>query len=235
MAKEDWRGSGGYDLDGEPEELEIVETGYGKYRRPDEVDEKEAKLQAEKARHRLIIMIAVAAAAVIALILIQGGDTGQSEEERLGEIISLDKATYLFTEEAAAAVKIIRGKFGDNGALLPFNDGVVASYLFLDRPVEIWVGIAGLQESASDALSLLLEETDPELNEQSPWRNQSQFTRQGITITQVVGRGQRNYFFRDSNMIVWIAADSIAATFALNAALNTNLRNWIASIRQGAP
>ncbi|MCK4772573.1 MAG: hypothetical protein KAT18_06605 [Candidatus Latescibacteria bacterium] len=235
MAKDDWRGSGAYDLDDEPEELEIVETGYGRYRPPDAEEKEEEKARIEKSRRRLIATIAVIAVGVIALIVMSGKELGQTETEKLQGITNLEEAVYLFADEDITAVGNIRRRFGSMGDLLPFNDGIVATYLFLEHPVEIWVGIAALQELASDAYSLLLEETDPELNPDSPWRTQSQFVRQGFTITQVVGRGQRNYFYQDSNMIVWITADSVAATFALNASLNTNLRDWIASLRQGAP
>jgi hypothetical protein len=93
------------------------------------------------------------------------------------------------------------------------------------------VGIAPLQESAAEAYSLLIDETDPAIN--SNWRNQSQFIRQNTPITQVAGRGQRHYFFRQSNLVVWVATDSVTAPFALQAVLNTDLRNWIQTVRQG--
>ena len=117
------------------------------------------------------------------------------------------------------------------GDQLPFTDGVVVRYLFLNYPVEIWVGICTLQELAADAYSLLLQETDPDQNPN--WRSQSNSVRGTTAITQSVGRGQRSYFYRDSNMIVWIAADSLTAPFALQATLNTNLRDWLVSVRQG--
>ncbi len=234
MAKDDWRGSGGYNLDAEPEELEIVETGYGKYRAPDVKDEEDAPARAQRARRNLILTISAIVIVIVAFVALRSGKITQTETERLREITTLEKATYLFADEDTVAVRNIRRRFGRQGDLLPFNDGIVVTYLFLEHPVDIWVGIAGFQESAGEALSLLLDWTDPEKNPDR-WRSQSQFVRQGITITQAVGRGQRNYFYRDSNMIVWIVADSIAATFALNAALSTNLRNWIASVRQGAP
>jgi len=234
MAKEDWRSSGGYDLDAEPDGLEIVDTGYGKYQAPDSEDKEGAKADAQKARRNFILTISAIVIAGIAFTVLRSSETNQTESERLLEITTLDKATYLFADEDTVAVGKIRRRFGQQGDLLPFNDGILVTYLFLEHPVDVWVGIAGLQESAGEALSLLLDWTDPETNPDR-WRSQSQFMRQGINITQVVGRGQRNYFYRDSNMIVWIAADSIAATFALNAALSTNLREWIASVRQGAP
>jgi len=239
MAKEDWRRSGGYDLDSEDEQLEVVETGYAKYRQPDAEDPEVKKARDRKARRRFIATIVVTTAAVIVLIVVSGRQSEENDSERLREITSLEEAIYLFAEEDTTAVGTIRQSFGRFGDMLPFNDGIVATYLFLEHPVEIWVGIAPLQASAVDAETLLLDETNPELNDPDDpnprWRNQSQFVREGTTITQVVGRGQRNYFYRDSNMIVWIKADSIAATFALQAALKTNLRDWIASIRQGAP
>ena len=234
MAKDDWRGGGGYDLDAEPEELEIIDTGYGKYRAPGTEDEEDALARAQKTRKNLILTISAIVIVIVAFVALRGSETTQTETERLLEITTLEQATYLFADEDSVAVRDIRRRFGRQGDLLPFNDGIVVKYLFLEHPVDIWVGIAGFQESAGEALSLLLDWTDPETNPDR-WRSQSQFMRQGITITQVVGRGQRNYYYQDSNMIVWIAADSTAATFALNATLNTNLRNWIASVRQGAP
>ena len=234
MAKDDWRGSGGYDLDAEPEELEIVETGYGKYRAPSAEDEEDEQTRAQKARRNLILTISAIVIVIVAFVALQSSETTQTESERLLEITTLEQAIYLFADEDTVAVRKIRNMFGRQGDLLPFNDGVVVKYLFLEHPVDIWVGIAGLQESAGEALSLLLDWTDPETNPDR-WQSQSQFMRQGTTITQVVGHGQRNYYYQDSNMIVWIAADPTAATFALNATLNTNLRNWIASVRQGAP
>ncbi len=234
MAKDDWRGSGGYDLDAEPEELEIVETGYGKYRGPGAEDEEDIKARDQKTRLNLILTISAIVVVIVAFVALRSGEITQTESERLLEITSLEQATYLFTDEDTVAVDNIRRRFGRQGDLLPFNDGIVVKYLFLEHPVDIWVGIAGSQGSAGAALSLLLSWTNPETNSDR-WQSQSQFVRQGITITQVVGRGQKNYFYQDSNMIVWIVSDPVAATFALNAILNTNLRNWIASVRQGAP
>jgi len=234
MANDDWRGSGGYDLDAEPEELKIVETGYGKFHSPTEKDEKDIKAKDKKIRKNLILTLSAIVIAIVAFVALQSSDTTQTETEKLLEITNLEQATYLFADEDTVAVRNIRRRFGQQGDLLPFNDGVLVKYLFLEHPVDIWVGIAGLQVSAGQALTLLLNWTDPEKNPDR-WQSQSQFVRQGITITQVVGRGQRNYYYQDSNMIVWIAADPVAATFALNATLNTNLRNWIASVRQGAP
>lgn len=234
MAKDNWRGSGGYDLDAEPDKLEIVETGYGKYRGPGAEDEEDALARAKKSRLNLILTISAIVVVIVVFGALRSSETTQTETERLLEITTLEQATYLFADEDTVAVSNIRRRFGRQGDLLPFNDGIVVTYLFLEHPVDIWVGIAGMQESAGEALSLLLDWTDPETNPDR-WESQSQFERQGITITQIVGRGQRNYFYQDSNMIVWIAADPVAATFALNATLNTNLRNWIASVRQGAP
>lgn len=239
MDKDNWRRSGGYDLDSEGEQLEVVELGYGKYRQPDAEDPEVKKARERKARQSFIAAIAAVTTVVIVLIVLSGRQSKQTDSQRLREITSLEEATYLFAEEDSTAVGTIRRSFGRNGDILPFNDGIVATYLFLEHPVEIWVGIAPLPASAVEAEILLLNETNPELNnpdDPNPrWRSQSQFVREGTTITQVAGREQRSYFYRDSNMIVWIRADSITATFALQAALNTNLRDWIASVRQGAP
>ena len=158
-------------------------------------------------------------------------DVTVTEEERLREITSFEDASYLFVEEDTLAVGAIRRRFGDAGVQLPFTDGVVARYLFLTHPVDIWVGMCTLQDYAQDAYSLLQQFTDP--TPYNGWRNQSQFQRGAYSITQVAGRGQRSYFYRDSNMIVWVAADSITAPFALQVMMDTNLRAWLESVRQG--
>ena len=232
MALDDYKDVGGYDLDSE-EELEIIDDTYRGYRRPDAVDPEVRLAQQEKARRRLVLTIVVFGAMLIAFILINPGGGGETDEELLAEITTLEEANYLFAMEDTFAVGHIKRQFEGVGDQLQFDDGVVANYLFLDRPVEIWIGISLLQDIAGEAYSLLLEETDPDLNSESSWRAQSQFERMGRQITQVVGKGQRHYFYRDSNMVIWVAADSIAGTFALNAVLNTNIRNWLDSIRLG--
>ncbi len=233
MAQNEWKDVGGYDLDGGDEGLEIIGDGYRKYRRPDAIDPEEKAAKQAKARLRLILTIIVIGAFFIGLILINPGGGGESDEERLAAITTLDEADYLFAMEDTFAVGHIQRQFRGVGDQLQFDDGVVVNYLFLSRPVEIWVGISLLQELAAEAFSLLLEATDPDLNPESGWRAQSQFQRSGRTITQVVGKGQRHYFYNDSNMVIWVAADSIAGTYALNAVMNTNIRNWLDSVRQG--
>lgn len=232
MSEREWRTSGGYDLDASADEkLEVVDEGYGKYRRPDEPDpEEEAKRMRRAKRAFLVTILAIIGAAAIGIVLsIKGVE--RSDEDLLREIDSLEDASYLFAQEDTTALGTIRRRFPLVGDRLPFSDGVVVRYLFLNYPVEIWVGISTMQEIAAEAYSLLLEETDPERN--PTWRSQSNFIRGNTAITQVVGRGQRNYFYRDSNMIVWVSADSVTAPFALQATLNTNLRNWLQSVRLG--
>ncbi len=232
MADKNWRATGGYDLDGDAEDkLEVVEENYRKYRRPDAEDPEEARRRSARARRRFLFGIALVVAVVGGLIVLSSVRHEVTTEERLLDIGSLTDAFYLLALEDTTAVGYIRRKFPVNGRSLPFVDGVVANYLFLNYPVEVWVGIAALQESAAEAYSLLIDETDPAFN--ASWRNQSQFIRQNTPITQVAGRGQRNYFFRQSNMVVWVATDSVTAPFALQAVLNTNLRDWIQSVRQG--
>ncbi|MFC1627490.1 hypothetical protein ACFL3H_00065 [Gemmatimonadota bacterium] len=233
MAQEEWKDAGGYDLDGGDDTLEIVEDGYRKYRQPDAIDPEEKAARQAKAHSRFILTIVVVVACFIGLILLNPGGGGDTDEERLAAITTLDEADYLFAVGDTFAVGHIRRQFRGVGDQLQFDDGVVVNYLFLARPVEIWVGISLLQELAAEAFSLLIEETDPDLNPGSGWRAQSQFQRSGRTITQVVGKGQRHYFYNDSNMVVWVAADSIAGTYALNAVMNTNIRNWLDRIRRG--
>jgi hypothetical protein len=232
MADQNWRAKGGYDLDAAAEDkLEVVDEGYRKYRRPDAEDPEERRRRSERARRRFLIGIALVAAVIVGLVVLSSVGHEETIEERMRDIGSLTDAFYLLALEDTTAVGYIRRKFPLYGRSLPFVDGVVVNYLFLNYPVEVWVGIASLQESAAEAYSLLIDETNPALN--TDWRNQSQFMRQNVSITQVVGRGQRNYFFRESNMVVWVAADSVTAPFALQAVLNTNLRDWIQTVRQG--
>lgn len=233
MAQEEWKDAGGYDLDREDDGLEIISDGYRKYRQPDAIDPEEKAARLAKARQRLLLTIAVVGASFIGLILLNPGGGDETDEDRLAEITTLNEADYLFAMEDTFAVGHIQRQFGEAGTQLQFNDGVVVNYLFLQRPVEIWVGISRLQELAAEAYSLLIEQTSPDLNPESGWRAQSQFERSGRIITQVVGKGQRHYFYNDSNMVVWVAADSIAGTFALNAVLNTNIRDWLDRVRQG--
>jgi hypothetical protein len=232
MADQNWRATGGYDLDGAPEDkLEVVEENYRKYKRPDAEDPEEARRRSARARRRFLFGIALVAAVVTGLLALSSMRHETTTAERMLDIGSLSDAFYLLAYEDTTAVGYIRRKFPVTGRSLPFVDGVVAEYLFLNYPVEVWVGIAPLQESAAEAYSLLIDETDPAIN--SNWRNQSQFIRQNTPITQVAGRGQRHYFFRQSNMVVWVATDSVTAPFALQAVLNTDLRNWIQTVRQG--
>lgn len=233
MPKEKWRETDGYDLDSDESQLEIIDEGYRKYRRPDAEEPGEREARQARAQKLLIIAGSVIGVCIVAAILLSYGGSRQDEESQLSDITSLNEATYLFVQEDTTAVGYIRRKFKHVGDMLQLEDGIVASFLFEQHPVEIWIGISLLQESAAEALSLMLEETDPDLHTDTIWRSQSQFEREGKTITQAVGSGQRNYFFRDSNMIVWVQADSIAATYALQATLNTNLQNWIESVRQG--
>jgi len=233
LAQDDYQDVGGYDLDAGDEQLEIVDDSYRGYRRPDAVDPEVRLAQQARARQRLVLALLFGGAAMIALILLNPGGGSESDEELLAEITTLDEANYLFAMEDTIAVSHIKRQFQGIADQLQFEDGVVVNYLFLNRPVEIWVGISLLQEIAAEAFSLLLDETDPDMNPDAGWRAQSQFDRVGRVITQVVGKGQRHYFYNDSNMIVWVAADSVAGTFALNAVLNTNIRNWIDTIRQG--
>jgi hypothetical protein len=231
MAEEKWRETGGYDLDSTEERLEVVEENYRKYKRPDEVDPEEERRQKERARRRFLIGIGLVVAVIAGIVVI--GDMRQevTTEEQLRDIGSLEDAVYLLAQQGETAVGYIRHKYPQYGSQLPFVDGVVANYLFLNYPVEVWVGVAPLQESAAEAYSLLIDETEPSVNPN--WRTQSQMVRQNVPITQVVGRGQRHYFYRVSNMIVWVATDSVTAPFALQAILNTNIREWFDTIRQG--
>ncbi|MFO7769102.1 MAG: hypothetical protein R6W82_09150 [bacterium] len=228
--REDWRSLGGYDLDDEGG-LEVIEEGYGKYRRPDAEDPEEEKERKSLARRQMRVAAAVVVVAVGTLLYFMFSGDGVTESEQLREITSLEEADYLFALEGETAVQDIRRRFPDAGDRLSLIDGVVARYLFLQHPAELWVGVSPLQENAAEDYSLLLEATDPEQSDR--WRAQSQLVRGSTSITQVVGRGQRNYFYRDSNMLVWITADSVAAPFVLQAALGTNLREWIAGVRQG--
>jgi len=232
MTEKKYREAGGYDLDAELEGgLEVVQTGYTKYRRPDEPDPEEEAANLRKAKRTLLITAVIIAAAAVFTIWLSFGRVAPTDEERLQQIASLDEATYLFAQEDTSAIGMIQRRFPDVGDMLPFTDGVVVRYLFLNYPAEVWVGICNLQESAAEAYSLLLEGTDPERYE--AWRNQSSFVRGQTAITQVVGRGQRNYFFRESNMVVWVSSDSITAPHVLQATLNTNLRDWLDSVRLG--
>ncbi|MFC1530268.1 hypothetical protein ACFL6R_06095 [Gemmatimonadota bacterium] len=233
MTEDDFKEVRGYDLDSDDDQLEIVDDTYRAYHRPDAVDPEVKLARQAQANRRLFVVLVLTVVAIIGLILINPGGGDESDEELLAGITTLDEANYLFAMEDTIAVSHIRRQFREIGSLLQFDDGVVVNYLFLDRPVEIWVGITLLQTNAANAFNLLLDETDPDLNPDSGWRAQSQFERVGRTITQVVGKGQRHYFYNDSNMIVWVAADSIVGTFALNAVLNTNIRNWINTIGQG--
>jgi type II secretory pathway pseudopilin PulG len=233
MTDEKYRDVGGYDLDAGSEDsgLEVVQTGYTKYRRPDEPDPEEEAARLRKAKRAMVITVVAIAAVAAFTLWMSFGRANPTDEEKLQQIASLNEATYLFAQEDTSAIGMIQRRFPTVGDMLPFTDGVVVRYLFLNYPAEIWVGVCNLQESAADAYSLLLQETDPELND--AWRSQSSFERGQTAITQVVGHGQRNYFFRDSNMIVWIASDSLTAPYALQATLNTNLREWIDSVRLG--
>ncbi len=232
MDEKKFGASGGYDLDAGPKEkLEVVDEGYGKYKRPDERDPEEEARALRKAKRTLYVTILLIVSAVGIGIAMSIGGVEPSDEERLSEIVTLGDASYLFALEDTTAVGDIRRRFQLVGDQLPFTDGVVVRYLFLKYPVEVWVGICTLQELAADAYSLLIEETDPDRN--LNWRSQSNFVRGTVAITQAVGRGQRSYFFRDSNMIVWVGSDSLTAPFALEATLNTNLRDWLESVRLG--
>jgi len=231
LTQDDFKEARGYDLDSDDDQLEIVDDTYRAYHRPDAVDPEERLAQQKQARSRLFLTIVAAAAAIVGMVLLKPGGGGETPEELLAEITTLDEATYLFAMGDSVAVSHIRRQFQNIGNQLQFDDGVVVNYLFLNRPVEIWVGISLMQEIAANAFSLLLAETDPDLNPDSVWRAQSHFDRNGRMITQVVGKGQRHYFYNDSNLVVWVAADSVAGTFALNAVLNTNIRNWIDTIR----
>ncbi len=228
--RDDWRSQGGYDLDDEGG-LEVIEEGYGKYRRPDAEDPEETKARKGRARRQMQIAVALVVAVVAAVLYFSVSSEEVTEDQQLREITSLQQADYLFALEGETAIRDIRGRFPDAGDQLSLIDGVVARYLFLQHPAELWVGVSPLQENAAENYSLLLEVTDPENSR--TWRTQSQFVRGTTSITQVAGRGQRNYFYRDSNLLVWINADSLAAPFVLQAALNTNLREWIDSVRQG--
>jgi hypothetical protein len=224
--------SGEYDLDSGPEkQLEVVEEGYGKYKRTDERDPEEEARRIKSTKRAFYLTLLAIVAAVGMGITLSVSKVDLNDEERLQEITSLTDASYLFAQEDTTAVGEIRRRFQFVGDQLPFTDGMVVRCLFLNYPVEIWVGICTLQELAAEAYSLLLQETDPDQNPN--WRSQSNFIRGTTAITQAVGRGQRSYFYRDSNMIVWIGADSLTAPFALEATLNTNLREWLDSIRQG--
>lgn len=231
MSDEKWKDAGAYDLDSDAGGLEIVDEGYGKYRRPDAEDPEEQARRQKKAKRAFQLTIAGLIVIIAGFVLMSVRNVTETEEERLREITSFEDASYLFAEEDTLAVGTIRRRFGDAGVQLPFSDGVVARYLFLTYPVDIWVGMCTLQDYAQEAYTLLQQLTDPARND--GWRNQSQFQRGTYSITQVVGRGQRSYFYRDSNMIVWVAADSITAPFALQVMMNTNLRAWLESVRQG--
>ncbi len=151
MAEEKWRETGGYDLDSTEDRLEVVEEDYRKYKRPDEVDPEEERRQKERARRRFLIGIGLVVAVVAGLFLI--GDLHQevTTEEQMRDIGTLDDAVYLLAQQGDVAVGYIRRKYPNYGGQLPFVDGVVANYLFLNYPVEIWVGVAPLQESAAEA------------------------------------------------------------------------------------
>jgi hypothetical protein len=231
MSDERWKDASAYDLDSDDGGLEIVDEGYGKYRRPDAVDPEEQARRQKKAKRAFRVTIVVLIVIIAGAIFMSTQDTTVTDEERLSEITSLQDASYLFAQEDTLAVGMIRRRFSDAGSQLPFTDGVTARYLFLTYPVDIWVGICTLQDYAQDAYSLLQQFTEP--TQDNGWRNQSQFQRGTYSITQVVGKGQRSYFYRDSNMIVWIAADSITAPFALEVMMSTNLRTWLESMRQG--
>jgi hypothetical protein len=229
VPEQEWSDAGSYDLDGggEGEGLEIIQEGYGKYRRPDEEPPEDKAKKERTARIRLWAVVGAVAIVLFGAIMLSFGGGGEDEEELLREITSLNEATRLFDYGDTLAVGMIKRRFDMYGSQLPFTDALIVSYLFLDHPVEVWVGVCNLQSLAGDAFDLLQAETDPATN--PLWRSQSEFERLGRTITNVAGRGQRNYFFQDSNMLVWITADSIAAVHALNATLNTNLRDWLAS------
>ncbi len=232
MPEQKWSDAGSYDLDAGPDNgLEIVEEGYGKYRRPDAESPEDKARQERTARNRLWIVVGIIVVVIAGSLLLSFGAGEESEDERLQEIASLSAAVPLFDYGDTLAVGMIKRRFDQNGSRLPFTDARIVSYLFLHHPVEIWVGVCNLQSLAADAFDLLIEETDPELNPM--WRAQSQFERLGRTIANVAGRGQRNYFFQDSNMLVWITADSIAAVHALNATLNTNIRDWLDAGQSG--
>jgi hypothetical protein len=228
MAREEWRSRGGYDLDQEPDQLEVIDEGYGKYRRPDAVDsDEEARLKkTAQRRFALTITILVIIAGAALYLGSRRGDF--SAQRQLASIEQLDQATFLFALTDTAAVRDIRSRFSGIGLQLPFVEGVVARYLFLRHPVEIWVGTAPLQESAAEALSLLIEHTE---QARSPsWETQSESIRSGRMVYEHTRRGQRHYFYRDSNMIVWVTSDTLAAPFALEAVLNTNLRTWLTTL-----
>ena len=226
MPEQEWSEAGSYDLDsGDGDGLEIVQEGYGKYRRPDEQPPEDKAKQERTARIRLWSILGVVVIVVFGAIMLSFGGTEEDEEELLREITSLNDATRLFDYGDTLAVGMIKRRFDLYGSQLPFTDALIVSYLFLDHPVEVWVGVCNLQSLAGEAFALLQAETDPAAN--PVWRSQSEFERLGRTIANVAGRGQRNYFFQDSNMLVWITADSIAAVHALNATLNTDLRNWL--------
>jgi len=226
VPEQEWSEAGSYDLDsGDGDGLEIVQEGYGKYRRPDEQPPEDKAKQERTARIRLWSILGVVVIVVFGAIMLSFGGTEEDEEELLREITSLNDATRLFDYGDTLAVGMIKRRFDYYGSQLPFTDALIVSYLFLDHPVEVWVGVCNLQSLAGEAFALLQAETDPAAN--PVWRSQSEFERLGRTIANVAGRGQRNYFFQDSNMLVWITADSIAAVHALNATLNTDLRNWL--------
>jgi len=226
VPEQEWSEAGSYDLDsGDGDGLEIVQEGYGKYRRPDEQPPEDKAKQERTARIRLWSILGVVVIVVFGAIMLSFGGTEEDEEELLREITSLNDATRLFDYGDTLAVGMIKRRFDLYGSQLPFTDALIVSYLFLDHPVEVWVGVCNLQSLAGEAFALLQAETDPAAN--PVWRSQSEFERLGRTIANVAGRGQRNYFFQDSNMLVWITADSIAAVHALNATLNTDLRNWL--------
>ncbi len=231
MTQDDYKEVRGYDLDSDKDQLEIVDDTYRAYHQPDVVDPEVKLARQKQANNRLILALVLAAVAIVGMVLIIPGGGGESAEELLAEITTLDQANYLFAMGDTIAVSHIRRQFRNIGNQLQFNDAVVVNYLFLNRPVEIWVGISLMQDIAAADFRLLLAETDPDLNTDSGWRAQSQFERNGLVITQVVGKGQRHYFYHDSNMVVWVAADSVTGTFALNAVLNTNIRNWIDTFR----
>ncbi len=232
MPEQQWNDISGYDLDaGGSDELEIVQEGYGRYRRPDAEPPEDKARRNRIARNRFRFAVVILVVVVGGAVLLSSGQSGENEESQLREIASLSSAAYLFATEDTSAVGMIKRRFGSSGQLLPFTNGIVVSYLFLNHPVEIWVGFCNLQELARDAYAMLRAATDPATN--TDWRTQSQFDREGRTITHVAGRGQRNYFFQDSNMVIWVTADSIAAVYALQATLNTNIRDWLDTVRFG--
>jgi hypothetical protein len=161
-------------------------------------------------RYLLLPALGILLLAGALLLWALGGGSSPAGPLEAPETLAGQTRTQLLSgEEAVASIDRLHGR------QIPQAEALVAAYG--QGRVVLWVTAAADEEEAARLTALMVERI---AEGRSPYRENGIRLMDAVTIYDLIGHGQRHFYWQTGRLVVWVAADEDLADQALREALD---------------